>query len=261
MKAIFATLAICRLPSAAGDSQEDYIREISGIEYSDDMLKPGFVSNWTVDTYNFGLKSFADIVLTAEDCVAAVLTAITTDIFPDGTAITDESWVEFSDAEIPDVPFIWWPPENGSPRQPWSGMKSGINGVEFWFDNVSKVGDCGGIRAPRQKLDQTFEFGNPNNRAVVFWFDPVAVNNWTLVCVHVFLFLVCLLVHFCRVGHETYHIVVGRTLPFNINCTIFQPPPSFHFSATGTTKTKRPTYHALQHWPCPFSHNHACAKC
>jgi hypothetical protein len=193
MKAILAILAICRLPSAAGDFQKDYIRAISGIEYSDDMLKPGFVSNWTVDTYTFGFREpFADVVLTAEDCVAAVLTAITTDIFPDGTVITDESWVEFEPgveippADIPDVPFIWWPPDNGSPRQPWSGMKSGVNGVEFWFDNVSKVGDCGGIRAPQQELDETFEFGNPHNRAVVFWFDPVAVNNWTSVCIHVF---------------------------------------------------------------------------
>jgi hypothetical protein len=65
-----------------------------------------------------------------------------------------------------------------------------------------------------------------------------------------FFFFVCLLVHFCLVGHETYHIVVGRTLHFN--GTIFQPPPSFYFSVR-TTKTKIPTYHALQHWPCPSS--------
>jgi hypothetical protein len=252
MKAILATLAICRLLSAASDSQKDYIRAISGIEYSDDMLKTGVVSNWTVDTFNFGFReSFTDVVLTAEDCVAAILTAIKTSTFPDGTSITNESWTIVKD-KLPDAPYIWWPPNNGSPRQPWSVMKFGINGVQFLFDNVTKVGECGGFRSPRQKIDGPFDIDKPQKQAVVFWFDPVAVKNWTPVCVHI-----CLLVHLCTgIRARTLSHCGGRTLPLSSSLH----RPSIFLPQEPQRPKDPPFYHALQHWPCPSTHNDARVK-
>jgi hypothetical protein len=191
-KALLASLVAYQLTSVACDTRDD-IYKISGIKYSDNLLIQGLNTNWDDGAFSisFGL-SFADVVLSAEDCVAAMLVAVVSDTFPDGTAITDESWI-INPGYVgphPVAPNIFWPPSNNQALQPWSKIKSQINGVEYRFDYSDQSVECIGKFMQVQAVSDTLYSvrfpSRPDMSVSTFWFNPGIVQLWMQQYVEIF---------------------------------------------------------------------------
>jgi hypothetical protein len=191
VKALLASLVACQLTLVACDTRDD-IYKISGIKYSDNLLIQGFNTIWDdgAFTVSFG-HSFADVVQSAEDCVSAILAAVVSDTFPDGTAITDKSWFinPGYDGSYPNVPYIFWPSSNTQAAQSWSQIKSRINGVEYHFDYSDQSVECIGKFMQVQAVSATLYSerfpSRPDMSMSTFWFNPDIVQRWMQRCVQI----------------------------------------------------------------------------